>query len=256
MNAKEVMSCLRIKYAPPSCALIEEVRDGTGYSTAGRLMDAMGFGLWPSRGLEIHGFEIKVYRNDWLRELKQPEKAESFYKFVDRWYIVAPEEVVKVAELPKTWGLMIAKGDKLKTVVEAPIKKATPISRIFMMAIIRRITEAYVPKSRVEEMVKAKADQKIEDAVQSAVYGREALKRENDTLHATINDFEARSGVRITEWNREKIGDAVRIVAEHGPAAILDQYGYLARRMNEIAKEISDATNEARARLETLKVVV
>jgi hypothetical protein len=254
MNSSEVMKLLRAKYSPPAAALIEEVRDGTGYSTAGRLMDAMGFGLWPSRGLEIHGFEIKVYRNDWLRELKQPAKAESFYKFVDRWYILAGgDDVVKVEELPKTWGLMIAKGDKLRTVVEAPIKKATPCSRIFMMAIIRRITESYVPKGRVDEIVATQVAQKVEDAVHNAVYGRDALQRSNDTLTATIADFEKRSGVRITEWNREKIGDAVRIVAEHGAEKIIDQYGYLSRRMAELAKEIAIATDEARAALDTLK---
>ncbi len=253
MNAKEVMGFLRGKYAPPSCALLEEVRDGTGYATAGRSMDALGFGLWPSRGLEIHGFEIKVYRNDWLRELKQPDKAESFYKFVDRWYIVAGDEsVVKIEELPKTWGLMVIKGDKLRTIVEAPVKKATPVSRLFMMAIIRRITEAYVPKGRVDDMVKKQAATEVENAVQNAVYGREALQRENKTLHETIRVFEERSGLRITEWNREKLADAVKVVVEHGPEAILDQYDYLSKRMSELAKKIEENAAEARSALTKL----
>lgn len=258
MNSSEVIGLLRGRFSPPSWALLEEVRDGTGYATAGRSMDAMAFGLWPSRGLEIHGFEIKVYRNDWLRELKQPEKAESFYKYVDRWWIVAGDDtIVKVDELPQTWGLLVGvKGEKLKVVKEAPVKKPTPINRLFMMAIIRRITEHYVPKRRVDDAIAKQVAQKIEDAVHNAVFGRDALKRENDTLRAAIADFEKRSGVQITEWNHEHIGEAVKVVMDHGPDHILNQYEYLGRRMRELGEEIEKRSNEAKTKLDGLKVVV
>lgn len=249
MNSSQVMGLLRGRYSPPSWALLEEVRDGTGYATAGRSMDAMAFGLWPSRGLEIHGFEIKVFRNDWLRELKQPEKAESFYKFVDRWWIVAGDEtVVKPDELPKTWGLLVVKGDKMRTVIEAPAKKAVPCSRLFMMAIIRRVTEAYVPKSRLNELVAEKVAVKLEAAVTNEAYGRDAMKRDLDKLLTRVREFQNKSGVTLEGWDdAEKIGEAVSLVMRHGPEAIISQYEYLAQRMTELGATIEKATADARA---------
>lgn len=255
MNAGEVRKLLLTKYAPPSWALLQEVRDGTGYSTAGRLMDAMAFGLWPSRGLEIHGFEIKVSRGDWLRELKQPEKAESFYKFVDRWWIVAPEYVVaKPEELPKTWGFMLAKGGKLKTIVEATAKKATPINRLFMMAIIRRVSEAYVSKGSFDELVAEKVAAKVDSAVSHATFGRDQLQREVKELEERIRTFEEKSGVKIDRWNAEPVGEAVRIVTKYGPKAILAQYKYLGERMTELGGELSRIKDEAQTALEGLTV--
>ena len=45
--------------------------------------------VWPSRGLYLHGFEIKVHRNDWLRELKNPAKAEEIAGYCHFWWVVA-----------------------------------------------------------------------------------------------------------------------------------------------------------------------
>jgi len=168
--------------------------------------------------------------------------------------VAGDESVVKVEELPKTWGLLIAKGGKLKTVVEAPAKKAHPVSRIFMMAIIRRVCEAYVPKGQLDALVTAEVAKKIEDAVSNAAFGREHLATELKELQERINVFEAKSGVKIDRWDSEKVGEAVAIVRKHGPAAIIEQYGYLARRMNELGKELAEATDDARAALDTLKV--
>jgi hypothetical protein len=256
MNTHELMGYMRGRYAPPAWALLEEVRDGTGFNTAGRLMDAMAFGLWPSRGLEIHGFEVKSYRGDWLRELKQPDKAESFYRFVDRWWIVAGDkDIVKVEELPKTWGLLIPNGKALKTVVEAPLKKASPVSRLFMMAIIRRVCEAYVPKASFDARVEEKVAEKIEAARENAAFGLKHTQEELAVLYERLKVFEEKSGVKIDRWtNAETIGSAVKIVLDHGPEAILDQYGYLARRMKELGETITKATDEARSALERLKV--
>jgi len=50
--------------------------------------------LWPSRGLHLMGFEIKAGRGDWLRELKDPGKAEGIAAYCDQWWVVAPAEVI------------------------------------------------------------------------------------------------------------------------------------------------------------------
>lgn len=84
----------------------EKVRNGAGFA-ATRTADAIAIDTWPSKGLEIHGFEVKCSRSDWLTELKCPEKSEPFRRFCDRWWLVAASrDIVKPRELPDGWGLM------------------------------------------------------------------------------------------------------------------------------------------------------
>lgn len=66
---------------------MEHVRDAAGFNVT-RTADVLALGLWPSRGNELHGFEVKVSRADWRKELAQPEKAEGWCQIVDRWWIV------------------------------------------------------------------------------------------------------------------------------------------------------------------------
>ena len=95
-------------------------------------------GLWPSRGLHLHGFEIKVSRSDWLRELKSPAKADKMFRYFDRWWLaVADKDIVRNGELPETWGLLVM--DKI--VKTAPELEAAPMTREFLAAIMRRVGE-------------------------------------------------------------------------------------------------------------------
>jgi len=99
--------------------------------------------MWPSRGLEINGFEIKASRSDWLRELKNPAKAEAIAAYCDRWWIVALKDLVKIEELPAGWGLMeLQANGSLKEVKRAPAREnVKPITRTFMAAMMRRVGE-------------------------------------------------------------------------------------------------------------------
>ena len=67
LTTDELQCRLEAKYPPPAWLTLWEVRDATGYG-ASRSADAIAFGVWPSRGLSIVGFEIKSSRSDWLRE--------------------------------------------------------------------------------------------------------------------------------------------------------------------------------------------
>lgn len=89
MKAHEVIEALRNLYPAQSYALLEQVGDGTGWSTH-RHADAVVMSLWPSRGLTLTGIEVKVAKMDWKRELAQPEKAEAVASYCDFWMIAAP----------------------------------------------------------------------------------------------------------------------------------------------------------------------
>ena len=88
----------------------EKVRSTAGFAEKRsnmRTADAIAIDTWESQGLEVHGFEIKCSRSDWLTELKHPEKSEPFRRFCDRWWLVtSSKDIVKPGELPEGWGHM------------------------------------------------------------------------------------------------------------------------------------------------------
>jgi hypothetical protein len=105
----------------PRYAGMAHVRSDAGFD-AQRTADYIAIDLWPSKGLTLHGHEVKISRSDWLNELKDPEKSEAFMRHVDYWWLViADAAMVKPGELPDGWGMMTVGGDgKLRVVKQAP----------------------------------------------------------------------------------------------------------------------------------------
>src|SRR4051812_4949848 len=102
----ETTARLLAMFCAPEYAILKEVAKGTG-TNGGRYADAVAMSLYPSRGLHLYGFEVKTSRADWLSELKSPRKAEDIACFCDFWYLViGSNDIVKVGELPETWGLI------------------------------------------------------------------------------------------------------------------------------------------------------
>lgn len=128
-------------------------------NTAGavsRTADAMAFNLWPSRGLEIHGFEIKISRSDFKKELDDPAKAEAIAKYCDRWFLVVPAGLVQPHEIPVTWGLIVVKGDETKIEKPAPtLESPRQPPRHFWMAVMRRFYEQAAPESEITRQLVA-----------------------------------------------------------------------------------------------------
>lgn len=214
MRTADIKVALRGRFCAPEWALMFEVGDGTGMNQR-RWADAVAMNLWPSRGLEVHGFEIKASRSDWLRELKNPAKAESVQRYCDRWWIVAPAGVVKDGELPPTWGLYEAQPGKIRQVVAAPKLDAQSVDRGFVAAMLRRASEAdeglvraavNVEIARLREQDQARIEREIEMRTRRS---REAIER--------IKEIERVSGVKIGRWVDDKeIGRAVKLVLGSG----------------------------------------
>lgn len=164
--SRAVREALRKRYEPPAWALLEEVRDATGYD-AKRSADAIAMSLWPSRGLELHGFEIKSSRNDWVREHKSPDKAEAIAAYCDRWWLVVSDvDFVRDGELPATWGLLALGPKGLKTVREAPQRKPKTMDRPFLASLLRRAHDqmkTMVPREEVNDIVEARVKKREEE---------------------------------------------------------------------------------------------
>ena len=180
----------------PAWAFVPMVRNAAGFN-ATRTMDALAMSLWPSRGLELHGHEIKVSRADWLRELKDPSKAEVFARLVDRWWLVVSDaSIVKAGELPPTWGLMVATGRGLVVRVQAPALESTgaSTSRTFLAALLRAaVRTAEVTPSEVSVAVAAARDDERARNADNV----ERWRVERDDLRDRIRAFEQASGVHL-----------------------------------------------------------
>lgn len=148
MTTEELESLLRKHLGPDQWALFFSVSNATGYRKC-RSADAIAMGLWPSAGMEVHGFELKVSRGDWLRELKQPDKSTEIARYCDRWWLVVGDAaIVKDGELPAGWGLLAPKvlhwagrnGEDVTTldeVQEAPLRVSQPLDRGFIASMLR-----------------------------------------------------------------------------------------------------------------------
>jgi hypothetical protein len=103
-----------------------------------RRADAVAMDMWKSGGWELHGHEIKVTRSDWLRELREPGKADAMARFCDRWWLVVSDRsIVKNGELPDGWGLLVAGPQQVRAVVRAPRRQPDELPRSFVAALLR-----------------------------------------------------------------------------------------------------------------------
>ena len=135
--SSHIKALLRNRYPIEEWALAFEVAPETGGGT--RRADAVAMNMWRSRGHAIHGFEFKVSRSDWLRELKEPSKADAVAQYCDYWWLVIDgDHIVKDGELPEGWGLLTVTRDKndkspkgLRVQAKAAKQNAAPLSKLF-----------------------------------------------------------------------------------------------------------------------------
>jgi hypothetical protein len=211
LTADDLYARLGVRYALPEWGLFRQVCEaGTG---GRRYADAVAMNLFPSRGMEVEGFEIKVSRGDWLREKRDPAKADELARFCDRWWVVASgPDVVGIGELPPTWGLIVPRGDGLITKTPAPKLTPEPLSKGFIATVIRRT----LADERFSYELQVRA------AVAEAVREAEARwNKEHAQFEANVSLFEEVSGLHISRrrntWDEEyvrKLGGAVRLVLE------------------------------------------
>jgi hypothetical protein len=122
-------------------ACAAQVRSRAGFD-ARRTADFVAMDLWPSKGLLLHGHEIKVSRSDWLRELKEPENAAEFIPYMNCWWVVASDRrIVRPGELPDEWGLMVMRGTDLAVVRGAPKREAKPMTPSRLAALLRAVSQ-------------------------------------------------------------------------------------------------------------------
>lgn len=256
-GAAEIEARLAKRFAAPEYAFMPQMGQGTG-STAGRRADAVAFSLWPSRGLDLSGFEIKISRSDLASEIKNPEKAEAIQRFCDFWWLVTPVGLTSEADMiPVTWGIMEVDGRGVKVKRQAPRLEPQPLTRPIIAAMFRGfhecvpyLRENFVALDDVETQIAERA-QKIADSKRSYEL------HELTNLKKTVARFEEESGINLAkeyDWTAGRIGEVVKTIVAAGGierlgATLLYEENRLTRAIESIRAAISaiDETKEREA---------
>ena len=212
-SERDIVAALMKRYPPPEWAFFPQARSGTGHSQLPRTADAVAMNLWPSRGMEVHGFEVKVNRTDFLAELKEPEKADSIARYCDRWWLAiaggygdGETGIVRPGELPAAWGLLALRFGHMQCLKEAPKLDPVPLDRAFVASLLRNQAECPIKED----------EKKYQDRYMEGVeYGKQVSARESEHLREAVRKFQEASGIDVgDEWTAGNVVKAVKVLVD------------------------------------------
>lgn len=241
-------------------AFMRQLRNDAGFK-ATRSFDGAAVSLWPSRGFELHIFEVKVTKSDWRHELAQPDKAEDACSIADRFTVVAPRGVIDPAEVPVTWGHIEAYGGKvdaetggvvgrkLRVVKAAPVlhnrgkRDAFPAGLVIsMLRAAGAVPEHETPAEALLRKVASEAVAEAEERWRKTIAD---TREERQALEEVVRSFENASGVAIRPTYRrdaaEVLADARRI-----RAALTDEHHEqkVRNRLTQLRDELRGAVKQ------------
>lgn len=211
------------------------IREISLVSNLGRRADAIALQTYESRGVHLHGFEVKVSRADWRRELADAAKADELVAVCRYFSIVAAAGIVDVADLPEGWGLFEVRGlDRRLFRVRAAAER--PETRVLSLDSLARILRRSIDGIRApgNEARQAERDAAYKAGLKAGqAQGGDAWDRTRyEDLVKVVRAFEAASGIDLNDWLNERRADRL------GKAArmVLEAPGTVARIAEELAR--------------------
>jgi len=238
ITSNDIVTGMAKRFAAPEWAMFFNVANGTGWQGK-RYADAIGMSLFPSRGLELHGYEIKVSKSDYRREAEQPLKAETIAAYCDRWWVVTPPGLLDGENLPMNWGWLAYDGRAFFTKQKAAKLEAKTMDRSMLAALLRRAHES--AEGRVGVLVEKKTAS-VEAEIKRRVEDQLKYRtRDYETLKSAVEAFEKGAGIQIKDWRGEDIGRAVAAVEATGITSTYARTADLSKRFRTIADQIDKA---------------
>lgn len=249
-----LMEMIRKRHDGDGWYLFEELANGTGYKVRG-WADAAALGVWPSRGYEFHGYEVKISREDLKRELRDPTKADNIGRYCHFWWLVlADEKLMDGLVVPEVWGILVPRGKILRVLRKAPrVKTPTPFDAAFCAAMIRNVVKTWVPRHEHERMresalERARAELAADRRVEASQHEREVID-----LRHRIERFKKESGVDISDlstWELRDVGRAVKALVrayriDGTRPEVADQVRREAREMERAGERFIKAAERA-----------
>lgn len=235
----ELIDRLRNRYAPPEWVTLTEAQSACGHMDKPRRTDLLGISTFPSRGLRMAGFELKSSRDDVLKELREPEKAEAMQRFCHLWYlVVGRSDLIGLDELPPNWGLIVPHGTGLRVKKNAPVLEPEPWPPELTHGLIRKAFGNSIEDVEREKIRR----QAFTDARVSHGY----TERRLDDLEKNIQAFESVSGIQIGSWVDE---ERVRDQAELLKVLLRDGLDGHRRRARRLAGQLEKIGQDLRSAL-------
>lgn len=238
---------LRVMFPANEYALMPQVRNGTGFSKVARTADAIAISLWPSRGIDIIGFEMKASRSDVLKELADSSKSDAIGKHCAFWWLVVSDpKLISLDELPSAWGLIAIKDGAAKKIRPAPRRIAEPPDLPLVASIMKAAQGSVTGESDVQRRIDAavaKAEAKVAER-----FEREAERKKHEVemgrgdLAAAHRRFLEETGIDIVADGRygRQLGKAVKFVLDGG----LDNLGLIAGWCDRVSRESKQLLGE------------
>lgn len=251
MNSTDVLDALCRSLEGQGYVVVREVMVGSQRNRTERRADAIAVQLYESRGVHLHAFEVKVSRADWMRELREPAKADPIATGCRYYTIIAPQGVVDPLEVPLAWGLWqvrAADGKVMRTRAGQPNEDAR-FDVSTMARILRRAYDAILApgadalKAAEQKGWKEGHEAGKRDAARPE--GEDYRERYNELVEA-VTAFQQASGVDLgARWypnptKARRTGEAVRLLMEQPHAmtglrrALLETQDRIARMVREV----------------------
>lgn len=194
----EAVEMLRKTCAGAGQIVLAQVRNATGASYRVRTADALIVETWPSRGMGFTGVEYKKYRYDWLKELKEPGKADEIAQYCQHWLILAPAGLVQAGELPTNWGLWEIKGKRIYRTVKAPLLEYIDPTVSFVCAMLRANRDIDPSLELIFE-ARRLAREELEKEHEKEL---DAMRDNHRKLQDAVRKFQDETGLSL-HWNLE-----------------------------------------------------
>ena len=143
ITTADIKEYLRFKYSGLKRQYIffEELPTFTGYGD--RFFDFWVMDCFNSHNYKKTAFEIKISRNDFFKELKQPEKRRAAIGYSNEYYFITPKNLVKPEEVPIDCRLIEVYFNKYnvisaRTKIKAPQHEPIRPNWSFIAVILRR----------------------------------------------------------------------------------------------------------------------
>lgn len=246
-----VLDALETKYpGPPQWVFLRHVPNGTS-SQKTRTADAMAIGCWNSVGIALHGHEVKISRGDWLKEIQDISKAEACSHHCHFWWVVSPDGIVKIEEMPANWGLLVVSkkedGYSLRVRKAATKNESAHLDYDFFAAALRKCRtddpqQIELKKKMGEEYWRGIKEGEKRGNVDARII---ALEKAYTELKATVREFESSSGIQLRQYSHatKAIGNAVNTVLFHGDDIYsqLDELSHFCDQMKRQAEDFAKA---------------
>lgn len=251
---EQLYHALRERYCLPEWSLALEVGTGAMDGDKGvqswsrppsRAADGIAISNYRRTNHEWHGFEVKASRADWLNELKQGCKAEASMRWVNRWWLVTVNGVVREGEVPESWGLMLLNGRGLRVATQAPVREREPAPGWLLGNILSRFAKTLELDIPSQESIRQRIRNEERESASKEHLAQQRLlvqkREEYDNLIDTLATVTGLTHYDLTNKNElKRFGKFFRRAAAMADWEnhIEEAATYMERRIKEVREQV------------------